>query len=77
MTLDELRMEDVESYNRLLVEAGYLASQVKKRLQAVKAVIDRAGRPELERHSCSGIGTRVMWQMSSRGTQASIQVLCS
>ncbi len=46
MRLADLTMHDVESYNRLLVEADYSASQVKKRLQVVKAIIDRAGRPE-------------------------------
>ena len=46
MQLAELKMEDVESYNNLLVEAGYSDSQVTKRMQVVKAIIDRAGRPE-------------------------------
>ncbi len=46
MKLADLNMEDVEAYNRLLVEAAFSASQVSKRLQVVKAMIDRAGRPE-------------------------------
>ena len=36
----------MEAYNRALVDAGYSASQVNKRLQFLKAMIDRAGRPE-------------------------------
>lgn len=47
MSLVDLSMEDVESYNQQIVRAGYSASQVAKRMQVVKAVINRAGRPEL------------------------------
>jgi len=46
MKLADLRIQDVEAYNRLLVSAGYSSSQVTKRLQVVKAIIDRGGRPE-------------------------------
>lgn len=46
MRLSDLTMEDVEAFNRGVVEKGYSASQVAKRLQIVKAIIDRAGRPE-------------------------------
>lgn len=46
MRISELDMQDVEAFNRHLVDAGYSASQVAKRLQVVKAIIDRAGRPE-------------------------------
>ena len=46
MRLADLSMDDVEAYNRDIVKKGYSASQVAKRLQLVKAIIDRAGRPE-------------------------------
>lgn len=46
MKLADLSMQDVEAYNRLLVSAGYSSSQVTKRLQVVRAIIDRGGRPE-------------------------------
>ena len=53
MTLVDLTMQDVEAYNQLLVTAGYSSSQVTKRLQVVKAIIDRAGRPEYGRQLLS------------------------
>lgn len=46
LRLADLTMEDVEAFNRAIVKKGYSASQVSKRLQLVKAIIDRAGRPE-------------------------------
>jgi len=46
LRLSDLTMEDIESYNRVLVKRGFSDSQVVKRLQLIKAVIDRAGRPE-------------------------------
>ena len=46
MLLSDLSMADVEAYNKAIVDAGYSSSQVTKRLQLVKAIIDRAGRPE-------------------------------
>lgn len=46
MSLTDLEMDDVESYNVKLVQAGYSSSQVDKRLQVVKALIDRGGRKE-------------------------------
>ena len=42
----DLKMQDVEAYNAKLVEADFSEQLVSKRLLAVKAVIDRAGRPE-------------------------------
>jgi integrase len=42
----DLKMQDVEAYNAELVDAGFSDQLVTKRLLAVKAVIDRAGRPE-------------------------------
>jgi len=47
MTLADLSMEDVESYNQKIVQTGYSGSQVAKRMQIIRAVINRAGRPEL------------------------------
>jgi integrase len=46
LRLADLSMEDVEAYNRHIAEKGYSASQVAKRLQLLKAIIDRGGRPE-------------------------------
>jgi len=46
MKLADLTMDDVEAYNRMLVDAGYSASLVSKRLQFVHSIIKRAGRPE-------------------------------
>jgi integrase len=57
--LSDLSMEDVEAYNQVLVTAGYSSSQVRKRMQVVKAIIDRAGRPEHGRQLLS-------WNWDSR-----------
>ena len=46
MQLADLTLGDVEAYNEEIVKAGYSASQVAKRMQVIKAIIDRAGRPE-------------------------------
>ncbi|MFW6039014.1 MAG: tyrosine-type recombinase/integrase [bacterium] len=46
MKLADLEMADVEGYNRAIVEAGYSSSQISKRMQIVKALIDQAGRAE-------------------------------
>jgi hypothetical protein len=46
MKLLDLTMEDVEAYNRMLVDAGYSASLVSKKLQFVHSIVKRAGRPE-------------------------------
>ena len=46
LMIADLSMADVEGFNRWAVEAGYSASQVNKRMQMVKGIIDRAGRPE-------------------------------
>ncbi len=59
MKLADLSMEDVEAYNKVLVTAGYSSSQVRKRMQVVKAIIDRAGRPEHERQ-------QLTWNWDSR-----------
>ena len=46
LRLADLTMDDVEAYNRHIAAAGYSASPVAKRMQIVRAIIDRAGRPE-------------------------------
>lgn len=46
MQLDALTMDDVESYNRDLVENGIAANTLNRKLQIVKKIVDRAGRPE-------------------------------
>ncbi len=46
MRLHDLSMADVEGFNRWAAQQGYSDSQVSKRMQMVKAIIDRAGRPE-------------------------------
>ena len=46
MQLADLTLSDVECYNRWLVDEGYSQSEVSKRLRLIKALIDRAGRPE-------------------------------
>lgn len=46
MRISDLTLEDIEAYNRHIVKQGFSASQVAKRLHLVKAIIDRAGRPE-------------------------------
>ncbi|TWT44386.1 site-specific tyrosine recombinase XerC [Phycisphaerae bacterium RAS1] len=59
MRLSDLTMGDVETFNREIVKKGYSASQVSKRLQLIKAMIDRAGRPE------NGL-QRLEWNWDSR-----------
>ena len=46
LRLADLSMEDVEEFNKEIVNKGLSASQVSKRMQLVKAIVDRAGRPE-------------------------------
>jgi len=46
MTLADLSMQDVEEYNRSLVESDYSFSSVSKRMQVIRALVNRAGRPE-------------------------------
>ncbi len=46
MLLSDLSLADVEGYNRWVVRKGYSFAQVNGRMQMVKHVIDRAGRPE-------------------------------
>lgn len=59
MRLPDLAMGDVETFNREIVKKGYSASQVSKRLQMIKALIDRAGRPENDLQ-------RLEWNWDSR-----------
>lgn len=59
MRLTDLSMADVEGFNQEIVKKGYSASQVSKRLQLIKALIDRAGRPE------NGL-QRLEWNWDSR-----------
>lgn len=59
MQLADLVMEDAEAYNKMLVDAGYSASLVSKRLQFVHTLIKRAGRPE---HGSQVLG----WNWESR-----------
>lgn len=59
MLLSDLSMADVEAYNKAIVDSGYSSSQVTKRLQFVKAIIDRAGRPEHD-------GQVLSWNWASR-----------
>jgi len=59
MRLADLKMGDIEAYNRLLVKRKFSDSQVSKRLQLIKAIIDRAGRPE---HG----GQTLSWNWDSR-----------
>jgi len=49
MRIADLSMEDTEYYNRYIAVKGFSASQVAKRIQLVKTIIDRAGRPEYGR----------------------------
>lgn len=44
LRLSDLTMNDIEAYNRHIADNGYSASQVTKRMQVVRAIIDRAGR---------------------------------
>ncbi|MBI1827285.1 MAG: site-specific integrase [Planctomycetes bacterium] len=46
LRLLDVTMDDIEAYNRHIADSGYSASQVTKRMQVVRAIIDRAGRPE-------------------------------
>ena len=46
MKLADLTMGDVEGFSRHIAELDYSASQINKRMQIVKALIDRSGRPE-------------------------------
>lgn len=59
MRVEDLPMTDVELFNRHLVDKGYSASQVGKRMQMVKRIIDRAGRPEHGQQ-------RLAWNWDSR-----------
>ena len=59
MRVEDLPMTDVEMFNRHLVDKGYSASQVGKRMQMVKRIIDRAGRPEHGQQ-------RLAWNWDSR-----------
>ncbi|MBL1216564.1 MAG: site-specific integrase [Planctomycetes bacterium] len=46
MALADLSMGDVESFNRRIVELGYSQSQVGRRMQVIRQLVNRAGRPE-------------------------------
>lgn len=46
MLISDISMDDIEDYNRQIVAKGYSDSQVKKRMQIVRAFINRGGRPE-------------------------------
>ncbi len=46
MRLADLKMEDVEAYNQFIAGKGYSVSMVSKRMRIIRALIDRAGRPE-------------------------------
>ena len=46
MQLEDLTMDDVESYNRDLVDNGIAANTLNRKMQVVKKIVDRAGRPE-------------------------------
>jgi len=59
MKLGDLTMADVEEYNRATVKGGYSNDGVIKRLQVVKNLIDRAGRPEFG-------GQVLAWNWDSR-----------
>jgi integrase len=59
LQLTDLTMDDVEKYNALLVQSDYSSSQVRKRLQVVKSIIDRGGRRE---HG----GQVLQWNWDSR-----------
>jgi integrase len=46
MMLADLTMKDVEDFNAAMVKANYSANYLNKQMQVIKAIIDRAGRPE-------------------------------
>lgn len=46
MKITDLVMADIEGFNQWAVDQGYSSSQVNKRMQMVKGIIDRSGRPE-------------------------------
>lgn len=55
----DLKMSDIEKYNAKLVDAEYSDAAVSKRMHVVKALIDRAGRPEYGEQ-------RLAWNWDSR-----------
>lgn len=46
MRLDDLTMADVEAYNRHLVDMNYSVNTLNHKMQVIKRIVDRAGRPE-------------------------------
>jgi len=46
MHLADLTMQDVEAYNRQMVEQGFTVNTLRRKMQIIKRIIDRAGRPE-------------------------------
>jgi integrase len=59
MQLADFTMHDVEGYNQVMVRMGFSDSQVRKRVQVVEQLINRAGRPE---HG----GQLLTWNWTSR-----------
>ncbi|MEX0775219.1 MAG: hypothetical protein WD042_05840 [Phycisphaeraceae bacterium] len=59
MTLADLSMVDVEGYNQDIATKGYSASQVSKRMQVVRRIVNHAGRQEHGRQLLS-------WNWESR-----------
>lgn len=59
LRITDLTMHDIESFNTWAVNQGYSSSQVSKRMQMVRALINRAGRPE---HG----GQLLSWNWESR-----------
>lgn len=46
MRLEDLSMADVEAYNRHLVEKKFSVNTLQHKMQVIKRIVDRAGRPE-------------------------------
>jgi len=57
----DLKMDDIEAYNRALADAEYSETLVKNRMAAVKGIIDRAGRLEHGEQ-------RLTWNWNARDT---------
>lgn len=70
MRLSDLTMDDIEAFNQGIVKQGYSASQVAKRLHIVKAIIDRAGSPNMAAKSARGIGTLAKCRTEIRSDRA-------
>lgn len=46
MRLEDMTMADVEAYNRHLVDMNYSVNTLNHKMQVIKRIVDRAGRPE-------------------------------